>query len=253
MPYTSIFEERTFYRQNHRLETGLKTLLFIHGAGGNGGHWIYQLAGIKGYNLIALDLPGHGRSEGSAADSITAYREFVWQFTQVLNLKNIIVVGHSMGGAIALDLTLKYPEFCMGLVIVDSGARLRVNPALLELLAKGEQPVETIKFCYSKKVSSDLLAKANQEMKKVPSHVFLADFRACDTFDIVDHVKSIQHPTLIICGQEDRMTPPKYSEYLVKNLPQSNLAYISDAGHMTMLEQPHQVNKAILSFLTQSF
>lgn len=253
MPYITILGEKIYYRQNQRLKTDLETLIFIHGAGGNGGHWIYQLSGIKDYNLIALDLPGHGRSEGVATDSITVYREFVWQFTQILNLRNFIVVGHSMGGAIALDLALTYPEFCKGLIIVDSGAKLRVNPALLELLAKGEKPFDTIKFCYSKKASPDLLAKANQEMKKVPSNVFFADFKACDEFNIADRVQSIKCPTLTICGQEDQMTPSKYSEYLAKNLPQSNLIYISDAGHMTMLEQPYQVNKAIHNFLTLSF
>lgn len=253
MPVINVLGESVYYRQNHSLKTELKTLLFIHGAGGNGGHWLNQLTGISGVNLIAPDLPGHGRSEGSALDSIGAYSKFIWHFTQVLNLRNVIPVGHSMGGAIALDLALTYPELCKGLIIVDSGAKLGVNPGLLEQLTKGEQPLNLIKFCYSDKISPDLYEKADREMRTVASKVFLADFQACNKFNAVGRIQNIHLPALIICGQEDQMTPPKYSEYLRENLSQSSLAYIADAGHMTMLEQPDQVNEAINRFLKLTF
>lgn len=253
MPFINVLGESIYYRQNHNLQAESETLLFIHGAGGNGGHWLNQLTAIPGVNLIAPDLPGHGRSEGSALDSVSAYSNFIRHFTQVLNLRNVIPVGHSMGGAIALDLALTYPELWKGLIIVDSGAKLGVNPGLLEQLARGEQPQDLIKFCYSKKISPDLYEKADQEMRTVASKVFLADFQACNKFNAVDRIQSIHLPALVICGEEDRMTPPKYSEYLREHLSQSSLAYITDAGHMTMLEQPDQVNKAINHFLKLTF
>jgi len=252
VPYINIQGKSTYYHQNFDFQADLPTVLFIHGAGGSGKKWTCQLAGIQGHNLIALDLPGHGRSEGSAADNIIAYREFVWSFAQALKLRMFFIVGHSMGGGIALELALAYPEAINGLIIVASGARLRVNPAVLEVLAKGEHPLENLKYSYSFNVNPDVLEKAAEEMKNVPTDVYLADFRACNEFNIMDRVKNISNPALIICGQDDQMTPLKYSKFLHKELSHSIIALITDAGHMVMIEQPDQVNAAINNFLTQS-
>ncbi|HBV86955.1 MAG TPA: alpha/beta hydrolase [Desulfosporosinus sp.] len=253
MPYITIQGNKTHYYQKYNFQDDLPTLLFVHGAGGSGKNWSYQLAGIPGYNLIALDLPGHGHSEGSVAENITEYCQFVRSFAQALELKQFTIAGHSMGGAIALELALGYPEVITGIIIVDSGARLRVNPTVLDKLSRGEHPLENIKYSYSPNSSPDIIAKATEEMKRVPTDIYLADFKACNEFNVMDRVHTIIKPTLIICGQNDQMTPLKYSEYLHKELPHSTLALISDAGHMAMLEQPDQVNSAINNFLTQTF
>jgi len=252
VPYINILGKSTYYHESCDFRADLPSLLFVHGAGGSGKNWAYQLAGIQGYNLIALDLPGHGLSEGSAADNITAYRDFVWCFAQALELKQFVIVGHSMGGAIALELAIAYPEALKGLIIVDSGARLRVNPAVLELLSRGIHPLENVKYSYAFDISLDILEKATEEMKNVPTEVYLADFRACNEFNIMGRVQNIINPALVICGQDDQMTPLKYSEYLYKELPHSTIALITDAGHMAMLEQPDRVNRAINNFLSQT-
>lgn len=241
-----------YYDQNFSFQADLPTLIFVHGAGGSGKKWTYQLEGIQDYNLIALDLPGHGGSEGSAADNIIAYREYVWSFIQALKLKKFVIAGHSMGGGVALELALAYPEALQGLIIVASGARLRVNPAVLDALARGEHPFESLKFSYSPKINPDVLVKAANEMKNVPTDVYLADFMACNELNIMDRVNKISIPTLIICGQDDQMTPPKYSEFLHRELSHSTIARIPDAGHMVMIEKPDLVNAAIIKFLTQS-
>lgn len=252
MPFIDILGKSTYYHQGSDYNVDLPTLLFVHGAGGTGKNWVHQLAGIKGYNLIALDLPGHGRSEGSAAESITVYSEFVWSFAQTLELGSFVIAGHSMGGAIVLELALAYPEALKGLIIVDSGARLRVSPALLEIFSKGEHPLGNVKYSYSFNVSRDILEKAAEEMKDVSTEVYLADFRACNEFNILDRIQNITNPSLVICGKDDQMTPVNYSEFLHKELTNSTLALITDAGHMAMLEQPDQVNRAINHFLAQT-
>ncbi len=252
MPSINIQGKSIYYHLTKEFQADLTTLLFVHGAGGTGKNWIYQLEGIEGYNLMALDLPGHGRSEGTATGSIIAYREFVWSFIQAFKLGPLVIVGHSMGGAIALELALAYPKALKGLIIVDSGARLRVNPLLLETLSRGKHPQGNVKFSYSFNVSSDILEKAAEEMKGVPTEVYLADFTACNEFNLMDRVRNILLPALIICGQEDQMTPVKYSKYLHNELAHSTIALISDAGHMAMLEQPDQVNRAINNFLIKT-
>ncbi|GAB6175105.1 alpha/beta hydrolase [Paradesulfitobacterium aromaticivorans] len=249
MPFIDIQGKNAHYQQNGEFRTDKSTLLFVHGAGGMGNKWVHQLSGIKGYNLIALDLPGHGRSEGEAADSVIIYRDFVWQFVQALSLGPFVIAGHSMGGAIAMEFALAYPHLLEGLIIVGSGARLRVNPETLEVLSRGEHPLGNVKYIYSPKVSPIVLERAAEEMKTVPTEVLLADFRSCDNFNLMDRVQNINLPTLVLCGQDDQMTPVKYSEYLAKQLAQSNLVLIPDAGHSAMIEQSEAVNRAIQDFI----
>lgn len=251
MPFVDIQGKNVFYNQNSDYQVNRPTLVFVHGAGGTSKNWANQLSGIKGYNLIAPDLSGHGLSGGSAADTIMAYREFIWGFAKALGLESFVIVGHSMGGAIAMELALAYPQALKGQIIVDSGARLRVSPKTLDVLSRNLHPLEDVKYYYSPTASREVLGRASEEMKTVLPEVYFADFRACDNFNIMDRMNNIRIPTLIICGQEDQMTPVKYSEYLFKALKRSILVYISDAGHMSMLEQPQQVNKAIQDFMLQ--
>ncbi|MCB8818894.1 alpha/beta fold hydrolase [Desulfosporosinus shakirovi] len=249
MPYIDILGKGTYYIQSCKSQEDLPTVVFVHGAGGTSENWVCQLAGIEGYNLIALDLPGHGRSEGSAIESITGYREFVWGFAQALELRLFYIVGHSMGGAIALDLGLEHSEALIGLIIIGSGARLPVSFSFLELLSMGKHPLQIVKYSYASTISTDILNKATREMKSVPIGVYQADLQACNEFNIMGRIKDIINPTLVICGQDDQMTPPKYSKHLCKELPHSTITLITEAGHMVMLEQPDQVNEAITNFL----
>lgn len=249
MPFIDIHGKNTYYQQNGEFRTDKSTIVFVHGAGGTGSKWEHQLSGIEGYNLIALDLPGHGRSEGEAADSIIIYREFVWEFVQALELGSFVIAGHSMGGAIAMEFALTYPDLLEGLIIVDSGARLRVNPETLEVLSQGKHPLGNVKYSYSQKASLAVLERAAEEMKAVPTWVLLADFRACDSFNLMDKVQSIKLLVLILCGQDDQMTPVKYSEYLSKQLVHSTFVLIPDAGHTAMIEQSEPVNRAIKDFM----
>jgi pimeloyl-ACP methyl ester carboxylesterase len=86
-------------------------------------------------------------------------------------------------------------------------------------------------------------------MAAVPPEVFLADFTACDRFEMIGQLPLINLPVLVICGDEDRLTPPKYSSYLQQKLPRAELSVIEGAGHMVMVEKPGETNKAIGRFI----
>ncbi|NMD42916.1 MAG: alpha/beta hydrolase [Firmicutes bacterium] len=225
-------------------------LLFCHGAGGSHRHWLHQVEGLQEQAAtLAVDLPGHGASEGTAAPEIAVYREFIRDFSAALGLKSLILAGHSMGGAIALDYALHYGESVKGLILVGSGARLRVAPPFLELCRAGTVPPELIDFAYSPAAPAKLLEEARQEMAAVPPQSYLADFTACNSFDCMEKLSQIRQPVLLLCGEADLMTPPRYSRYLKEQLAQAALIEVKGAGHMAMLEAPQQVNEAIASFL----
>ena len=248
MPFLTMQGERFYYHQSEETGTG-RAVILLHGSGGTGRKWAAQLAGIGSHRIIAPDLPGHGQSDGQAQDSVAAYREFVSEFAKALGLKKFVVGGHSLGGAIALDLALTGEDVLDGIILVGSGGRLRVRPEILATLASGKAPVGGLEYNYAFNVSKDVLDNAAKEMLDVPPGVFLADFQACDKFDVMDRLERIKVPALIICGKDDRMTPVKYSEFLNARIPNAKLALIPDAGHMVMIEQPLAVNGHIAVFL----
>ncbi len=250
MPFLTVHDERIHYHEAGETGRTGRTVVLLHGSGGTGRKWAAQLAGIAGHRIIAPDLPGHGQSEGRARSSVSEYREFVSDLVKLLGLKRFVIGGHSLGGAIALDFALTSPDMLEGVILVGSGGRLRVMPALLETLARGELPVGNLEFSYASSTSRDVLDDAAKEMASVPAGVYLADFQACDRFDVMDRLERITVPTLVICGKEDRMTPVKYSEYLIGRIPNAKLALIPDAGHMAMIEQPAAVNEHIAAFLS---
>jgi len=188
MPFLTMQGERIYYHQSTEAGGTGRTVVLVHGSGGTGLKWAAQLAGIAGHRIIAPDLPGHGQSEGQVRDSVAGYREFVSGFVKTLGLKKFVAGGHSLGGAVALDLALSAEDRLAGIILVGSGARLRVRPEILETLATGKVPVGNLEYNYAFNVSKKVLDNAAKEMIGVPAGVFLADFQACDKFDVMDRL-----------------------------------------------------------------
>lgn len=250
MPHIEI-DKHSYYYAGDFSRAG-KPLVFCHGSGGRHHHWLYQLKSLKETaKPIAVDLPGHGRSEGEPADDIAVYRNWLHQFIKKNGVESPVIAGHSMGGAIALDFALQYPDDYLGLILVGSGGKLRVLPAFLEELQKGSVPDSLSQYLYGPAASEELLEKGRKEVKDTAASIYYADLSACDKFDVMDKLIQIKKPVLIICGSEDRLTPIKYSHYLQEKLPDGQIAVIDGAGHMVMLEKPDQVNQAINNFIKQ--
>jgi pimeloyl-ACP methyl ester carboxylesterase len=250
MPYTNVAGEKIFYVHHQDDPKGQHALVFVHGAGGSHLHWVPQLRRLAGANTYALDLPGHGQSEGQGRTSISAYADFVAAFLEILRLEKVTLVGHSMGGATALDFALRYPKELAGLVLVGSGARLRVAPAILNGIRQDfEAAVRLIcDYAFAFDAPEQWKRLSRRQMGQTHPDVLYGDFAACDAFDVMDRLGEIRCPTLAICGTADRLTPPKYSTYLRDNIPAAQLVLVKGAGHMVMLEQPEAVNRAIADF-----
>jgi len=156
-----------------------------------------------------------------------------------------------MGGAITQDFALNYASRVDRLVLVGTGARLRVLPSILKgLLHDFESTVEMILgYAYSASAPQELVDLGRQEWLANPPTVLHGDFLACDNFDAIDRLGEIRCPTLVICGEEDHLTPAKYSQFLQERIADTMLTIIPGAGHMVMLEQPEQVSRAMEEFL----
>ena len=229
------------------------SLLFIHGAGGTGEIWEQQVAFFRGkHPLFRLDLPGHGGSDPRGEERIGSYAEWVrLGLEKLFAQRPFVLVGHSMGGAVVLELALDPPEGLKGIVLVGSGAKLAVTRAIFKMLSENPEAFfESIdQFAFSSAAPKTLRERFIQVTRQCQPSVIFNDFQACDHFDIRNRVSEIKIPTLVLCGEEDQLTPVKYSRYLHENIAASRLVLIPNAGHMVMVEQPDLFNRAITSFL----
>jgi pimeloyl-ACP methyl ester carboxylesterase len=160
-----------------------------------------------------------------------------------------------MGGAIALTLALEAPGRVAGLVLVATGARLRVNQALLSAtadaarLAAAAQGLAASSF--GPGAGAALLSPFVQGLLANGPGVIHGDFVACNAFDVMARLGEVRAPTLVICGDEDRLTPPKYAEHLQGAIRGARLVRLPGAGHLVMLEAPSLVAEAVGSFLRE--
>ena len=223
-------------------------LIFIHESGSIGEEWYYQTQYFAGSE--AIDLPGH--PEGELCQSIDEYTEWVHDYIHQQNYREIVLAGHSIGGAIAMTYALEYPDELKALILIGTGARLRVHPMYLTEYETGVKDRVT----WEKNVSfhPEFFTREQHEIFKkkqilIGPEAKLNDYRCCDKFDIIDRVRKIRLPTLILCGSKDVMTPVKYSRYLSEKISGARLVIVTGATHDVSLEKPDEVNKAIEEFL----
>jgi pimeloyl-ACP methyl ester carboxylesterase len=256
MPICRVGEQGISYWAARRdLTEEREAVLFIHGAGGGQLSWTFQKGFFeKEFNPIILELPGHGESGGEGEETIERYAEHVHGFLNALNLQKVFLVGHSMGGAIVQSLALTHPEIIRGIVLVGTGARLKVLPAVLDgIKTNFEETVgQIVRFAFSRKAPPELIEGGMEYLMKCRARVLYGDFLACDRFDLMKEVEKIDLPALIVCGEEDQLTPVMFSEFLHHRIRSSRLEILPDAGHMVMMESPDAFNEKVRSFILAS-
>lgn len=224
-------------------------LIFIHGSGGSREAFHYQIEHFP--QAVALNLPGHPKGELCA--TVEAYADWLHAHMLTQGYRDVVLAGHSMGGGIGLALALKYPQACKGLILIGSGLRLRVHPMFIDIL---EQAMTNPQLCESMLAqTSPLIDPAlaqllqRRALENGPA-VMLNDMRACDGFDLMERAKEIRLPTLAICGADDTMTPPKYSQFMAQQIPGARVVIIEGGTHFVFAEKPNAVNQAIADFIS---
>ena len=228
-------------------------IVFIHGSGGNANLWQKVMGGLGNeYDSLAVDLPGHGKSQGQGMKSIPEYREFLKDFFDALRMEEVVLGGHSLGGGIVQDFARQYPEKLRAILLIGTGARLRVLPEALERMrqmAEGKIEPKFEPWGFARGVTREVLTEAEREWAQTSPLARFQDMVACDQFDAMKKVVEIRLPALMVCGREDYLTPIKYSEYLKGKISGSKMEIVEGAGHMVMLEAPEALSRMILTFL----
>lgn len=255
MAYAELKKVRVFFQTGAAPYRAQGSLVLVHGAGGTHQKWAGQLnESMNEWLLIALDLPGHGDSSGSAAESVAAYADTLLEFTKHTDLpRPIVLAGHSMGAIIVLQTALSYPESADGLILIGAGARMPVNSQMLEQLAQGTFDTGFLKIAYGPEAPEGLIKSELELMAKLPQQQLYTDFNACNNFDASGQLGELGIPVLILAGDRDKMTPLKASQYLHDNIKNSMLHIISGSGHHPMLEKTAETNQAIQQFLREQF
>lgn len=229
-------------------------LVFVHGAAGGLYVWQAQLETLKReHRLVLVDLPGHGASEAAPAPlDIPGHASTLEGLLAALAVPPAVVVGHSMGGAIALALALAAPERVRGLVLVATGARLPVSPLVFGALEGGLEAFGALlaQTAYAPGTPPEVVARFTGAPIQSSPEVVRADFEACQAFDLRERLGGIGAPALVLGGEADALVGAGRLRQLAGGLSRAELLVLPDAGHMVMQEAPDEVNAAIRRFVS---
>jgi pimeloyl-ACP methyl ester carboxylesterase len=238
------------------------TVLFVHGAGMDHSVWPLQARhfAYRGWNALAPDLPGHGRSDGALRESIPALADWLWELIKALDVPSVHLVGHSMGALIALDLAARHRRKIGGLALLGAAPKMPVHPALLEAAgATGPLAAELIcdwgfgpagHFGGHKAPGSWMLGQALRLLESSTGPRLQTDLAACNAYqDGPEAAANVRCPTLVIAGAADRMTPARQAAKLVQTIKGAQLVTLPGCGHMMMVEQPDASLDVLIDFL----
>lgn len=249
----------TVYIHRGGVEAGSgPAVIFIHGAGGDHTVWRFQTRWLAhgGYRVAAPDLPGHGRSSEPIRHSIEEWADWVVAFAA--KWAPATIIGHSMGGLIALAATASCPERFSGLVLVGTTPRMAVHPKLLAS-ARDDSPLAAellAAWSYPAGFGGGHLEAGTWQpggterlIRRSPSHALATDLAACAAYDGEGAARAVEVPALVVVGRADRMTPPRQQRELAGLIAGARLVEMEGVGHEPMLQRPRLFNRALADFL----
>jgi len=234
------------------MDPELDTIVFIHGSGGSNVLWDRQVEDLAGQmNTIALNLPGHGSSEGSGMDRIEDYADSVLKFIKALDTQKPVICGLSIGGAVVLQMLINQPETCKAGIVINSGAKLKVMPQIFEMIENDFSGFVNSMYSFgiSKQTDPAKLKPVADSMLACSPAVTRKDFAACNAFDVREKLNTIKTPVLVMTASDDLLTPVKYGRFLADRIPGAVITTMENAGHLSPIEKPETVSKAIFHFL----
>jgi pimeloyl-ACP methyl ester carboxylesterase len=265
--YLQVNGHNTYcYSGSKAFDATKPTIVFIHGALNDHSVWILQSRWFAnhGYNVLALDLPGHGKSEGNAPRSVEEAADFVLALLDAVGVRRAMLAGHSFGSLIAIEVAARVPDRVSHLALLGTAAPMTVSPALLD--ASLNTPLKAIDmvniFSHSTLAPPPsglgpgtwLYGSSRALMRRVLAsnpreNVFHIGFAACNEYKgALAGVSTAQAAILFIVGRMDQMTLPKMAQPLISAAKNARVVTV-DAGHQMMVEAPEAVLQALRDFL----
>ena len=232
------------------------TIILLHGSGLSHIVWSLteQYLSNEDYNVLSIDLPGHGNSEGKSLKSIEEISNWLEKVFNTLNISNITIIGHSQGCLEALEYYSKYSKRVKRLVFVGGSYRMLVNQDLIDLAKDGDDQAVKLMMKWSYKNAKKFIG-GNPVQKIINSprdirEILAIDLIACNNYkNGSEALKSINCPTLFIFGELDKMVSLEKGKKFAELIPNSETHVIKDCGHMIMFEKAFEMREKISEFL----
>jgi len=215
-----------------------------------------QFYASQGFNVLSVDLPGHGNSEGPSLKSIEKISDWIKSLMLKINIEKIIIVGHSQGGLVGIDFASRYPELIEKIVLVANSYKMPVNQDLIDLAEAGDEKAVLLMMKWGYEGSKAFIG-GNPVKKIVNSardirEVLAVDLNACNNYKNGENaIKKINCPTLCIFGDLDKMVPVKVGLKMSEQITNSETKIISDCGHMIIFEKAFEMRKLVKEFINK--
>jgi pimeloyl-ACP methyl ester carboxylesterase len=235
--------------------------IFVHGAGLDHSVWAHQSRWLAfhGWNVLAVDLPGHGRSAGTPLSSIGAMAAWIGALIDAVGAPNAVLLGHSMGALVALEAASQFPARITSVTLIGAAAAMPVHADLLAAAAANDHSAIDMVTLWGYGHAAGLggsqapgvwmIGAGQSVLEKAGPGVLHSDLSACNAYRGLAAAARVTAPVLLICGELDQMTPLKSGRALAAALPRAALKVLTGAGHMLMAERPHEVQSAIAQHL----
>ena len=232
------------------------TIVFLHGSGLS--HIVWSLAeqffSSKNFNVLSIDLPGHGNSEGPCLDSIEKISDWLEKVFEKLNLNNLIIISHSQGCLGALEYSLKYKDRLKKLVFVGGSYRMPVNEDLIDLASNGDSNAVKLMMKWGYEGSKKFIGgNPIERIIKSPrdiSEILAVDLIACNNYkNGSEAAKAITCPVMLVLGELDKMVNLEFGKKFANLVKNSKTHIIEGCGHMIMIEKAFEMREKVLEFL----
>ena len=238
------------------IDNSKDTIVFLHGSGLSHIVWSLteQFFSSKNFNVLSIDLPGHGNSEGPCLNSIEKITDWLEKVFEKLNLKNLILVGHSQGCLEAIEYSFKYKKRLKKMVLMGGSYRMPVNKDLIDLASNGDSDAVKLmmKWGYegSKKfIGGNPIERIIQSPRDI-SEILAVDLIACNNYaNGSEAVQSISCPIMLVFGELDKMVNLEAGKKFANLVKNSTTYIIPGCGHMIMIEKAFEMREKVLEFL----
>lgn len=250
------------YTANRAFDAGKPTVVFIHGAANDHSVWSLQSRyyAYHGWNALAVDLPGHGKSAGTALATIGDLAGWIAHLLDAVGAKNVTLVGHSMGSLVALETAARHPQRVKRIAMIGSAVPIQVSEALMGTSKANDHAAYEMINVFAHSNAAQLggnrvpgmwmMGSAMRLMERSGDGVLHADFSACNDYAAgLESAQKLKCPVLMILGKRDLMTPMKVAVDVISKLPDVKVVALDGAGHSLMAEKPDEVLDSLISFL----